>query len=61
MRNRDEEAASIAADDPTAARPVVARDLQAVAQWADQSALDGPGACLTTWGTEVKNVRRWQG
>ena len=43
LRNLDEEAAYIAADDPAAARLVVARVLEAVAQLADQPGLGRPG------------------
>jgi toxin ParE1/3/4 len=43
LRNLDEEATYIAADDPEAARLVVARVLEAVAQLADQPALGRPG------------------
>ena len=43
MRNLDEEAAYIAADDPAAARLVVARVLEAVTQLADQPGLGRPG------------------
>jgi len=39
LRNLDEEASCVAADDPAAARLVVARALEAVAQLADQPAL----------------------
>ena len=44
LRNLDEEAAYIAADDPAAARLVVARVLEAVTQLADQPGLGRPGA-----------------
>jgi toxin ParE1/3/4 len=43
LRNLDEEAAYIAADDPAAARLIVARVLEAVTQLADQSGLGRPG------------------
>jgi len=43
LRNLDEEAAFIAVDDPTAARLVVARVLEAVTQLADQPGLGRPG------------------
>jgi plasmid stabilization system protein ParE len=43
LRNLDEEAAYIAADDPVAARLVVARILEAVSQLADQPGLGRPG------------------
>lgn len=43
LRNRDAEASRIAVDDPAAARLVVARVLQAVAQLADQPGLGRPG------------------
>ena len=43
LRNLDEEATYIAADDPAAARLVVARILEAVIQLADQPGLGRPG------------------
>jgi len=43
LRNLDEEAAYIATDDPAAARLVVQRVLEAVAQLADQPGLGRPG------------------
>lgn len=43
LRNLDEEASFIAADDPRAARLVVARVLDSVAQLADQPGLGRPG------------------
>lgn len=43
LRNLDEEAAHIAADDPGAARLVVVRVLNAVAQLAEQPGLGRPG------------------
>jgi plasmid stabilization system protein ParE len=43
LRNLDEEAAFIAVDDPTAARLVVVRVLEAVTQLADQPGLGRPG------------------
>lgn len=43
LRNLDEEAAHIAADDRAAARLVVARVLEAVTQLADQPGLGRPG------------------
>lgn len=43
LHNLDEEAAHIAADDPAAARVVVARVLEAVAQLADQPGIGRPG------------------
>jgi plasmid stabilization system protein ParE len=43
LRNLDEEASYIAADDPAAARLIVARALEAVAQLADQPGLGRPG------------------
>jgi plasmid stabilization system protein ParE len=43
LRILDEEAAYIAADDPAAARLVVARVLEAVTQLADQPGLGRPG------------------
>ena len=43
LRNMDDEAAYIAADDPAAARIVVRRVLQAVDQLAEQPSLGRPG------------------
>lgn len=43
LRNLDDEATYIAQDDPAAARLVVARVLDAVAQLADQPGLGRPG------------------
>jgi toxin ParE1/3/4 len=43
LLNLDEEASFIAADDPAAARLVVVRVLEAVAQLADQPGLGRPG------------------
>lgn len=43
LRNLDEEATHIAAEDPAAARLVVARVLEAVAQLADQPGIGRPG------------------
>lgn len=43
LRNLDEEAAYIAADDPATARLLVARVLEAVNQLADQPGLGRPG------------------
>ena len=43
LRNMDDEAAYIAADDPAAARSVVRRVLQAVDQLAEQPSLGRPG------------------
>jgi plasmid stabilization system protein ParE len=43
LRNLEDEASYIAADDPTAARIVVRRVLQAVDQLADQPSLGRPG------------------
>ncbi len=43
LRNLDDEAAYIAIDDPAAARLVVARVLNAVAQLVDQPGLGRPG------------------
>lgn len=43
LRNLDEEATYIAADDPTAARLVVARVLEAVALLAQQPGMGRPG------------------
>jgi plasmid stabilization system protein ParE len=48
LLNLDEEASYIAADDPAAARLVVARVLEAVAQLADQPALGRPGRVPNT-------------
>lgn len=48
LRNLDEEASYIAADDAAAARLVVARVLDAVAQLADQPALGRPGRVPST-------------
>lgn len=48
LRNLDEEASYIAADDPAAARLVVARVLEAVAQLADQPGLGRPGRVPST-------------
>jgi plasmid stabilization system protein ParE len=48
LRNLDEEASYIAADDPAAARLVVARVLEAVAQLADQPGLGKPGRVPST-------------
>ncbi|MCW7539073.1 type II toxin-antitoxin system RelE/ParE family toxin [Aquabacterium sp. A7-Y] len=48
MRNLDEVAAHIAADDPAAARLVVARVLQAVAVLAEQPGLGRPGRVAGT-------------
>jgi plasmid stabilization system protein ParE len=43
LRNLDDEAAYIAADEPAASRLVVARVLEAVSQLADQPGLGRPG------------------
>lgn len=48
LRNLDEEASYIAADDPATARLTVARVLEAVAQLADQPALGRPGRVPST-------------
>jgi plasmid stabilization system protein ParE len=48
LRNLDEDASYIAADDPAAARLVVARVLEAVAQLADQPGLGRPGRVSST-------------
>ncbi len=57
LRNLDEEASYIAADDPTAARQVVARVLEAVAQLADQPALGRPGRVPSTRELVVARTR----
>ena len=57
MRNLDEEATYIAADDPAAARLVVARVLEAVAQLADQPALGRPGRVPSTRELVVARTR----
>jgi plasmid stabilization system protein ParE len=57
LRNLDEEASYIAADDPAAARLVVARVLEAVAQLADQPALGRPGRVPSTRELVVARTR----
>jgi plasmid stabilization system protein ParE len=57
LRNLDEEATYIAADDPAAARLVVQRILEAVAQLADQPGLGRPGRVPNTRELVVLNTR----
>lgn len=57
LLNLDEEASYIAADDPTAARLVVARVLEAVAQLADQPGLGRPGRVPNTRELVVARTR----
>jgi len=57
LQNLDEEASYIAADDPTAARLVVARVLEAVAHLADQPALGRPGRVPSTRELVVARTR----
>ena len=57
LRNLDEEASYIAADDPAAARLVVARVLEAVAQLADQPALGRAGRVPSTRELVVARTR----
>ena len=57
LRNLDEEATYIAADDPAAARLVVARVLEAVAQLADQPGLGRPGRVPSTRELVVARTR----
>jgi plasmid stabilization system protein ParE len=57
LRNLDEEASYIAADDPAAARLVVARVLEAVAQLADQPVLGRPGRVPSTRELVVARTR----
>jgi plasmid stabilization system protein ParE len=57
LRNLDEEASYIATDDPAAARLVVARVLQAVAQLADQPGLGRPGRVPSTRELVVARTR----
>ena len=57
LRNLDEEASYIAADDLAAARLVVARVLEAVAQLADQPALGRPGRVPSTRELVVARTR----
>jgi plasmid stabilization system protein ParE len=57
LRNLDEEASFIAADDPADARLVVARVLEAVAQLADQPGLGRPGRVPSTRELVVARTR----
>ncbi len=57
LRNLDEEATYIAADDEAAARVVVARVLEAVAQLAEQPAMGRPGRVPGTRELVVRNTR----
>jgi plasmid stabilization system protein ParE len=57
LLNLDEEASYIAADDPAAARLVVARVLEAVAQLADQPGLGRPGRVPNTRELVVARTR----
>ncbi len=57
LRNLDEEATYISADDPTAARLVVERVLQAVATLAERPALSRPGRVAGTRELVVSNTR----
>ena len=57
LRNLDEEATYIAAEDPAAARLVVQRALEAVAQLADQPGLGRPGRVPGTRELVVLNTR----
>jgi toxin ParE1/3/4 len=57
LRNLDEEATYIAADDPAAARLVVARVLEAVTQLADQPGLGRPGRIPSTRELVVPRTR----
>ncbi len=57
LRNLDEEAVHIAADDEAAARIVVARVLEAVAQLAGQPAIGRPGRVPGTRELVVRNTR----
>jgi toxin ParE1/3/4 len=57
LRNLDEEATFIAADDVVAARLVVARVLEAVAQLAEQPALGRPGRVPGTRELVVSKTR----
>jgi len=57
VRNLGEEASYIAADDPAAARLVVARVLEAIAQLADQPGLGGPGRVPNTRELVVARTR----
>jgi toxin ParE1/3/4 len=57
LRNLDDEATYIAADDAAAARLVVARVLEAVGQLADQPGLGRPGRVPGTRELVVLNTR----
>ena len=57
VRNLGEEASYIAADDPAAARLVVARVLEAIAQLADQPGLGRPGRVPSTRELVVAGTR----
>ncbi len=57
LRSLDEEATYIAADDPAAARLVVKRVLEAVAQLADQPGTGRPGRVPNTRELVVLNTR----
>jgi len=57
LRNLDEEATYIAADDEEAARLVVARILKAVAQLAEQPAIGHPGRVPGTRELVILNTR----
>ena len=57
LRNLDEEAIYIAVDDPAAARLVVQRVLEAVAQLADQPSIGRPGRVANTRELVVLNTR----
>jgi toxin ParE1/3/4 len=57
LRNLEEEATYIAVDDPAAARLVVQRVLEAVAQLADQPGIGRPGRVSNTRELVVLNTR----
>jgi toxin ParE1/3/4 len=57
LRNLDEEAIYIAVDDPAAARRVVQRVLEAVAQLADQPGIGRPGRVANMRELVVLNTR----
>lgn len=57
LRNLDEEAAYIAADDPNAARLVIRRIFEAVDQLADQPGAGRPGRVPGTRELVVRNTR----
>jgi toxin ParE1/3/4 len=57
LRNLDEEALYIAADDPATARLIVRRVLEAVAQLADQPGLGRPGRVPNTRELVVARTR----